>query len=142
MFPAARFKDVELASETLHSGIQLLSLYHDSLLARAMAGLPSFGAQKPSPHNRYTKFWTDRSKAYKRLAMVVTMIQYTELLWEMAAKRRGQKMRWRVVILLEVTKLGLYPYLGSKTDNALQGHMPPPTTHYHKLAPVTYTTIT
>lgn len=32
------------------------------------------------------------------------MIQYTELLWEMAAKRKGEKMRWRVVVLLEVIK--------------------------------------
>lgn len=32
------------------------------------------------------------------------MIQYTELLWEMAARRRGDKVRWRVVVLLEVIK--------------------------------------
>lgn len=32
------------------------------------------------------------------------MIQYTELLWEMAVKRKGEKVRWRVVILLEVLK--------------------------------------
>ena len=32
------------------------------------------------------------------------MIQYTELLGEMAAKRRGEKMRWHVVIMLELAK--------------------------------------
>jgi peroxin-16 len=32
------------------------------------------------------------------------MIQYTELLWEMAAKRKGEKVRWRVVVLLEIVK--------------------------------------
>jgi peroxin-16 len=32
------------------------------------------------------------------------VIQYTELLWEMAAKRRGKKMQWRVVIVLELAK--------------------------------------
>lgn len=32
------------------------------------------------------------------------MIQYTELLWEMAAKRKGEKVRWRVVVVLEVVK--------------------------------------
>lgn len=32
------------------------------------------------------------------------MIQYTELLWEMAAKRKGDKARWRVVVLLEFVK--------------------------------------
>ncbi|KAG0642526.1 peroxisome membrane protein [Tuber brumale] len=99
----ARFKDVELASESLHSGIQMLSLYHDSLLARAVTKMPP-GVQKPSPHNRYTKFWTQKSPGYKKLALIVTMIQYTELLWEMSAKRRGQKMRWRAVIILEAIK--------------------------------------
>jgi peroxin-16 len=32
------------------------------------------------------------------------MIQYTELLWEMAAKRKGERVRWRVVVILEVIK--------------------------------------
>ena len=32
------------------------------------------------------------------------MIQYTELLWEMIARRRGEKMRWRVVVFIEVSK--------------------------------------
>lgn len=32
------------------------------------------------------------------------MIQYTELLWEMVAKRRGERVRWRVVCLIETTK--------------------------------------
>lgn len=58
----------------------------------------------PSPHHRYTKFWTEKSPTYKRLALVLQMIQYTELLWEMSAKRKGEKMRWRVVVLLEVVK--------------------------------------
>lgn len=35
---------------------------------------------------------------------MLQMIQYTELLWEMAAKRKGEKTRWRVVVLLEVIK--------------------------------------
>jgi len=32
------------------------------------------------------------------------MIQYTELLWEMTAKRRGERVRWRIVVLLEIAK--------------------------------------
>lgn len=32
------------------------------------------------------------------------MLQYTELLWEMTARRRGQKTRWRVVVFLEFAK--------------------------------------
>ncbi|KAI9787410.1 MAG: Peroxisomal membrane protein pex16 [Candelina submexicana] len=88
----------------IHSGVQLLSLYHDSLLARAISRLP--GIQKPHPtsHNRYTQFWTQKSPIYKRIALILRMVQYTELLWEMAAKRKGERVRWRVVVLLEVVK--------------------------------------
>ena len=32
------------------------------------------------------------------------MIQYTELLWEMMAKRKGERIRWRIVVVLEIVK--------------------------------------
>ncbi len=80
-------------------------MYHDSLLARAIARLPpAFHNSHPSPHNRYTRFWTKRSPVYKRIALTLQMIRYTELLCEMAAKRRSEKARWRVVVLLEIIK--------------------------------------
>ncbi|KAF2157334.1 peroxisome membrane protein [Myriangium duriaei CBS 260.36] len=99
-----RFRDAEIASESLHSGVQLLSLYHNSLLARAVARLPKAQQPHPSPHNRYTQYWTKNSSAYRRLALTVQVIQYTELLCEMAAKRRGEAARWRVVTILESLK--------------------------------------
>lgn len=98
-----RFRDAELASESLHSSIQLLSMYHDTLLSRAISKLPGMPRQQ-SPHNRYTQFWIQRSVFYRRIATLLSMIQYTELLWEMAAKRKGQKVRWRVVVILEIIK--------------------------------------
>jgi peroxin-16 len=98
-----RFRDAELASESLHSSIQLLSMYHDTLLTRAISKLPGMPRQQ-SPHNRYTKFWIQRSKFYRRIATLLSMIQYTELLWEMTAKRRGERVRWRVVVILEIVK--------------------------------------
>lgn len=93
-----RFRDAELASESLHSSIQLLSMYHDTLLSRATPRI------QQSPHNRYTKFWVAKSAFYKRVATVLAMIQYTELLWEMTAKRRGERIRWRIVVFLELVK--------------------------------------
>lgn len=77
--------------------MQLLSLYHDTLLLRA-------ASPAPSPHSRYTRHWTARSAAYRRVAYVLQMVRHTELLWEMAAKRRGERVRWRVVVVLELVK--------------------------------------
>jgi peroxin-16 len=98
-----RFRDAELASESLHSSIQLLSMYHDTLLTRAISKLPGMPRQQ-SPHNRYTKFWIMKSQMYRRVATLLSMIQYTELLWEMMAKRKGEKTRWRIVVILELVK--------------------------------------
>ncbi|KAG4417586.1 hypothetical protein IFR04_009316 [Cadophora malorum] len=103
-----RFRDAELASESLHSSIQLLSLYHDALLARAVgAKSPGSGSPRPqqqSGHNRYTKFWVGHSRFYRRVATALAVVQYTQLLWEMMAKRKGERVRWRVVVILEVIK--------------------------------------
>lgn len=86
--------------------MQLLSLYHDTLLRRVLTTAPSLpAAPVPSAHARYTKFWTQKSKLYRRVAMLLQMVIYTELLCEMAAKRRGgEKSRWKVVVLLEAIK--------------------------------------
>ncbi|KAK4246027.1 peroxisome membrane protein [Corynascus novoguineensis] len=104
-----RFRDAEIASESIHSGVQLLSLYHDTLLRRAQKLTrlplpPSLAAHPPSPRSRYTRFWTLRSALYRRVAYVLQVVQYVELLCEMAAKRRGERARWRVVVLLEAVK--------------------------------------
>lgn len=102
-----RFRDAEIASESIHSGVQLLSLYHDALLRRALAlskNPPTAVLSIPSPHSRYTRFWTDKSPLYRRVAYLLQVVSYVELLCEMAAKRRGERTRWRVVILLEAIK--------------------------------------
>jgi peroxin-16 len=100
-----RFRDAEIASETVHSGVQLLALYHDSVLRNALNKIPSLSATRiPSPHARYTRFWSAKSGLYRRIALLLQIIQYTELLWEMAAKRRGQRIRWRAIIVLEALK--------------------------------------
>jgi peroxin-16 len=99
-----RFRDAEIASETVHSGVQLLSLYHDTVLLRALSQFPGLAARVPAPHARYTRFWTARSRLYRRVAMLLQIVQYTELLWEMAAKRRGERVRWRVIVVLEAVK--------------------------------------
>ena len=66
--------------------------------------MPGLRKSPATPHSRYTKFWSKKSGLYRRLALLLQMIRYTELLWEMAAKRKGEKIRWRVVVFLEVVK--------------------------------------
>ena len=99
-----RFRESEIASESLNSSVQLLSLYHDSLLTRALAHTLERQKQHQSPHNRYTRYYCSRSTTYRRTATTLQVVQYTELLLEMMAKRKGEKARWRLVMLLEAIK--------------------------------------
>lgn len=106
LLPGSRLHDTELASETVHSLVQVLSIYHDDLLSRAARLMPPAQAAlkpKPSAHERYTKFWMDGSVLYRRVGLALKVVQYTELLWEMMARRRlgGDRARWRVVVVLE-----------------------------------------
>ncbi|KAE8385163.1 peroxisomal membrane protein-domain-containing protein [Aspergillus alliaceus] len=89
----------------LHTCVQLLSLYHDSLVSRVISRLPlTIPRLTPTPHSRYTKYWTSHSSLYHKVALTLQMVQYTELLWEMVARRRGEKVRWRIVVLIEAIK--------------------------------------
>lgn len=116
LLPGARVQDSELASESVHTFVQLLSIYHDHILknrATILALSPTvFKARniklekpKPSLHARYTTFWSTSSSFYNKIATILKIAQYTELMWEMIARRRGgEKARWRVVVLLETFK--------------------------------------
>ncbi|OKL59170.1 hypothetical protein UA08_05827 [Talaromyces atroroseus] len=100
-----RFRESEIPSECVHSGVQLLSIYHDTLVSRVISQLPStIPRPMPSPHARYTKYWTTKSPLYRKLALILQIIQHTELLWEMSARRRGEKVRWRVIVMIEFAK--------------------------------------
>ncbi|KAL4959435.1 peroxisomal membrane protein PEX16 [Aspergillus stella-maris] len=100
-----RYRDSEIPSECVHSGVQLLSLYHDSLITRVISNLPpNIRRPTPTPHTRYTKYWSSQSSLYQKVALTLQTVQYTELLWEMIARRRGEKVRWRVVIFIEMVK--------------------------------------
>ncbi|EXJ80054.1 hypothetical protein A1O3_08340 [Capronia epimyces CBS 606.96] len=116
LLPGTRYHDSELASEGVHTFVQLLSIYHDHLLKNRealgallptaiKANTTKTQRTKPSLHARYTMFWTSSSSLYTKIATLLKVAQYTELLWEMIARRRGgEKTRWRVVVLLETFK--------------------------------------
>lgn len=110
LLPGARLNDSELASESVHTFVQLLSIYHDHLLkkkaqSQSRAVSPKGATPKPSPHARYTTFWADSSTLYTKVATVLKVVQYTELLCEMMARRRGgERGRLRIVVFLESFK--------------------------------------
>lgn len=58
-----------------------------------------------SEHTRYTRYWSERSKTYKRASRALVTITYVELLLEMVAKKRsGDPNRWRLVLGMESIK--------------------------------------
>ncbi|KAF9194741.1 Peroxisomal membrane protein pex16 [Haplosporangium sp. Z 767] len=100
-----RFDDAELASEALFSTLNLLGIYHDTILTRHVASLPASHRPTPSPLNRYTRDWQNSSVMYKRIVMVLTVIQYTEVLIEMGVQKKwGPKYKWQVITALEAIK--------------------------------------
>lgn len=106
-FLPGRFKDAELASETLNASMNLLNLYHDTLLAKRMAqmGPKHKLVLPPSLHARYTRAWADKSKTYKWAARMLEMIRFTQLVVEMGLRRKlGHTGRRRGIIIIEIVK--------------------------------------
>ncbi|KAF7985346.1 hypothetical protein HWV62_6559 [Athelia sp. TMB] len=105
-FLPGRFKDAELASEALSASLNVMSLYHDTLLAKIVKSDPKYKPLIPtSLHTRYTRAWSDKSPRYKWAARALELLRFTELLLEMGLRRRvSSKNKWRAIILLEFIK--------------------------------------
>ena len=54
-----------------------------------------------SDHSRYTKYWTSRSSLYRKASRLLATLSYVQLLVEMVAKKRSERSRWKVVLVLE-----------------------------------------
>jgi len=104
-----RLKDGELASESLSAALNVMSMYHDTLLARYLQNIPKHKPLIPSsPHAKYTKAWCDKNGVYKWAARVLELIRFTQLLVEMGLRRTASpRTRWRGIVLLEVIKAAL-----------------------------------
>jgi hypothetical protein len=120
-----RFKDAELISEacssthsslffdppftrsvTVYASLNSLSLYHDTLLNRAVGNEPKYRPLlPPSLHSRFTRAWADTHTRYRWTARTLELIRFVQLLLEMALRRRvAAKSRWRAITLLEAIK--------------------------------------
>lgn len=96
----------------LHQSKRSKSAYpgHPEIPPRTQPVLPP-----TSDHNRYTRYWTARSSVYARSARVLTTLSYIQLLLEMLAKRKGERVRWRLVLVLESIKLVSSPLTHCRT---------------------------
>ncbi|KAJ7630902.1 peroxisomal membrane protein PEX16 [Roridomyces roridus] len=105
-FLPGRFKDAELASEALAASLNLVSMYHDTLLAKVVQKDPKYRPLVPSSlHTRFTRAWTDKNARYKWASRALQLIRFTELVLEMGLRRKvSPRARWRSVVLLEVIK--------------------------------------
>ncbi|KZS96001.1 peroxisomal membrane protein PEX16 [Sistotremastrum niveocremeum HHB9708] len=105
-FLPGRFKDAELASESLSATLNLLSLYHDTLLARRLSQDPKLKPLiPPSPHSRYTRAWSDKSGQYKWAARALEVIKFLQLVVEMSLRRKvGRNAKWRAIVSIEFVK--------------------------------------
>ncbi|KAF9076227.1 peroxisome membrane protein [Rhodocollybia butyracea] len=105
-FLPGRFKDAELASETLSASLNMMSMYHDTLLARIVQSDPKYRPLIPfSLHTRFTRAWADKNSRYKWAARMLETIRFTELVIEMGLRRKvSAKNRYRGIIILELIK--------------------------------------
>ncbi|KAM0753527.1 peroxisomal membrane protein pex16 [Meredithblackwellia eburnea MCA 4105] len=124
-FLPGRFKDAELASEALYTFLNILGVYHDSLLHRTLSTLPPSLRPPPSSHARYTRHFTTSSRPYAHLSRSLQVLSYTSLLIEMTIrKRRGGKAAQNAVVVIEATKAALRLLLLKQT-NRRPGVTPP-----------------
>lgn len=105
-FLPGRFKDAELASEALSASLNVMSLYHDTLLAKIAQSDPKYRPLIPTSfHTRYTRAWSDKNYRYKWAARALELIRFTELVIEMGLRRKvSTRNKWRAIVLLEVLK--------------------------------------
>ncbi|BFZ56097.1 hypothetical protein PYCC9005_003139 [Savitreella phatthalungensis] len=107
----SRTSDHQLTSEAIYATCGLVGLYHDNVIARAVAKL-QHNRPPQSPHGRYTKFWCTHSIVYRNLATFITTLQSLSFLLEILARKAyGEKGRWRLVILIEAIKAFARVYL-------------------------------
>ncbi|OZJ04758.1 hypothetical protein BZG36_01830 [Bifiguratus adelaidae] len=122
-----RFEDAEFASQALYAGLNILGLYNDTILQRAAR---DFSAEnnvptpKPSLFNRYTRYWFQQGQnprhpnAYKQVALMLTVIGYTQVLVEMGVRKKmGNRARWKFIVLIEIVKAGCRLYLLNLTNH-------------------------
>ncbi|CAO3670187.1 unnamed protein product [Umbelopsis vinacea] len=121
-FLPGRFQDAEFASQALFAGLNVLGLYHDSILRRAALsqGKPVSDSADGSPFNKYTAYWFSKSPLHKQISLILSIISYTQVVLEMAvSKKHGKKAKWRLIFGIELFKAALRLMLLRMTNDRM-----------------------
>lgn len=124
--PWFRFRDADLASETLTALLNLTSLYHDVLIRRRLEnGRPRYLSQilesdhsrfcisfmlvhsalrAHGPKCRYTTAWCASDTAYKYSAHTLEIIRHLQLVVEMLLSRKNSRAVWKGIVIIEMLK--------------------------------------
>ncbi|KAJ3089817.1 Peroxisomal membrane protein pex16, partial [Quaeritorhiza haematococci] len=126
-----RFRDADMASEAIFAFVNLIGLYHDTILADAAAQQNPESGPNSSSFNRYTRAALRFSTVYKRVAYALTLIQFSEVLAEMGAiKVGGKRAKWKVVVLIEILKVACRLALLKLSKNRMLLHSSVPERDY------------
>ncbi|TPX64188.1 hypothetical protein SpCBS45565_g06030 [Spizellomyces sp. 'palustris'] len=124
-----RFNDADMASEAIFATVNLMSLYHDTILS---AAAHQQNPEAPTSNfNRYTRHMLLSGGWYKKVAYTLTMVQMVEVLVEMGARKMGGgKGRGRVVLGIEVIKVVCRTALLKLSQNRMLLHSAVPERDY------------
>ena len=107
------------AADPVYAGVHLLGMYHDSVLFKIVYSRRAKQAHalvqqardelsgdlpKLSLHARYTNFWHSSSQRYGAAAVLLMIVEATQLLVEMVARRKLRERAWDVVVSIELLK--------------------------------------
>ncbi|KAI8876167.1 peroxisome membrane protein [Backusella circina FSU 941] len=115
-----RFHDAEFASQALYAALNLLGLYHTSILKKAISVQARDNIIEESSFNKYLGYWTKKSKLTSATTTLLSVISYTQVLVEMAIlKKWGKRRQWLGVTYLEAIKLILRLILFQSTQQRM-----------------------
>ncbi|CAO3589576.1 unnamed protein product [Absidia cylindrospora] len=103
-----RFHDAELTSQALYAGLNLVGLYHNSILRRAANQViqqAKVSGIEESQFNKYTQYWNSKSGTQQTISRILSFIAYTQVLLEMGLLRKGShKTHYQWIAGLEAIK--------------------------------------
>ncbi|ODV89376.1 hypothetical protein CANCADRAFT_4003 [Tortispora caseinolytica NRRL Y-17796] len=126
-----QFQDVATVSEGLYTTLNILGLYHNSIISKAIDALPESPYKpKPSLHTRYINATYQKDRLCRGISIFLTVIGFSEILYEMTVEKALQsnpvknehtaslnnKRKWQAILSLEAFKATLRLILLFRTN--------------------------